>query len=101
MHIFTGDFNFKGLTARRLYKLFGVKGFSWVVGLCIKIGLFQQVLFYYMDMTVNTSCQQKVVLKVPTLGHKSTNMQSTDFHSPAGQQYNSGLIAWGLHDIPL
>jgi hypothetical protein len=25
-HIFTGDFNFKGLTARRLYKPFGVKG---------------------------------------------------------------------------
>jgi hypothetical protein len=26
MHIFSGDFNFKGLTARRLYKSFGVKG---------------------------------------------------------------------------
>jgi hypothetical protein len=25
-HIFTGDLNFKGLTARRLYKSFGVKG---------------------------------------------------------------------------
>jgi hypothetical protein len=25
-HIFTGDFNFKGLTARRHYKSFGVKG---------------------------------------------------------------------------
>jgi amino acid transporter len=25
-HIFTGDFNFKGLIARRLYKSFGVKG---------------------------------------------------------------------------
>jgi hypothetical protein len=25
-HIFTGHFNFKGLTARRLYKSFGVKG---------------------------------------------------------------------------
>jgi hypothetical protein len=25
-HIFTGDFNFKGLTARRIYKSFGVKG---------------------------------------------------------------------------
>jgi hypothetical protein len=25
-HISTGDFNFKGLTARRLYKSFGVKG---------------------------------------------------------------------------
>jgi hypothetical protein len=24
--IFTGDFNFKGLTAQRLYKSFGVKG---------------------------------------------------------------------------
>jgi hypothetical protein len=28
MHIFTGDFNFKGLTAQRLYKLFGVKGLT-------------------------------------------------------------------------
>jgi hypothetical protein len=25
-HIFTGDLDFKGLTARRLYKSFGVKG---------------------------------------------------------------------------
>jgi hypothetical protein len=25
-HIFTGDFNYKGFTARRLYKSFGVKG---------------------------------------------------------------------------
>jgi hypothetical protein len=25
---FTGDFNFKGLTARRLYKYFGVKGLT-------------------------------------------------------------------------
>jgi hypothetical protein len=25
MHIFTGDFYFKGLTARRFYKSFGVK----------------------------------------------------------------------------
>jgi hypothetical protein len=25
MHIFIGDFNFKGVTARRLYKSFGVK----------------------------------------------------------------------------
>jgi hypothetical protein len=28
MHIFTGDFNFKGLIARRLYKSFGVKGLT-------------------------------------------------------------------------
>jgi len=41
------------------------------------------------------------VLKVHTLGHKSTNMQSTDFHNPAGQQYNSSLLAWRLHDKPL
>jgi hypothetical protein len=26
--IFTGDFNFKGLSARRLYKSFGVKGLT-------------------------------------------------------------------------
>jgi hypothetical protein len=29
MHIFPGDFNFKRLTARRLYKSFGVKGLTW------------------------------------------------------------------------
>jgi hypothetical protein len=28
MHIFTWDFNFKGLTARGLYKSFGVKGLA-------------------------------------------------------------------------
>jgi hypothetical protein len=28
-HIYTGDFNFKGLTARRLYKSFGVKGLNF------------------------------------------------------------------------
>ena len=28
---------------------------------------------------------KKAVLKVPTLGHKRTNMQLTDFHIPAGQ----------------
>jgi hypothetical protein len=27
-HIFTGDFNFKGLTGRRLYKSFGVIGLN-------------------------------------------------------------------------
>jgi hypothetical protein len=39
-----------------------------------------------MDMTVHTSCQKKkAVLKVPNLGRKTTNLQSTDFHNPAGQ----------------
>jgi hypothetical protein len=28
-HIFTRNFNFKGLTALRLYKTFGVKGLIW------------------------------------------------------------------------
>ena len=28
---------------------------------------------------------KKTVLKVPTLGHKTINMQLTDFHTPAGQ----------------
>jgi hypothetical protein len=27
-HIFTGDFKFKGLAVRRLYKSFGVKGLN-------------------------------------------------------------------------
>ena len=44
---------------------------------------------------------KKAVLKVPTFDRKSTNMQLTDFHIPAGQQYNSGLLVWRLHDIPL
>jgi hypothetical protein len=30
-HIFTGDFTFKGLTARRLYKSFGVKGLAIII----------------------------------------------------------------------
>jgi hypothetical protein len=52
-------------------------------------------------MTVNTTCQQRAVIKVSPSGHISTNMQSTDFHSPAGQLYNSGLLVWRLHDITL
>jgi hypothetical protein len=30
-HIFTGELIFKGLTARRLYKSFGVKSLTWVL----------------------------------------------------------------------
>ena len=44
---------------------------------------------------------KKPVLKVPTLGCKSIKMQPTDFHDPAGQQYNSTLLVWRLHDMPL
>jgi len=44
---------------------------------------------------------KKTVLKVTTLGRKSTNMQSTDFRYSAGQQYSSGLLIWRLHDVPL
>ena len=43
---------------------------------------------------------KKAVLKVHTLGCKSTNMQSTYFHNPAGQQYNSSLLVWRVHDMP-
>jgi hypothetical protein len=32
MHIFTGILIFKGLTARRLYKSFGVKGLTYIYG---------------------------------------------------------------------
>jgi len=32
------------------------------------------------------------VLKFPTLGRKSTNMQLRDYHKPGGQQYNSSLL---------
>jgi hypothetical protein len=31
---------------------------------------------------------KKAVLKVPILGCKTTNMQLTDFHNPAGQNTN-------------
>jgi len=34
---------------------------------------------------------KRAVLTISTLGHKSTNMQITDFQNPAGQQYSSGL----------
>jgi len=44
---------------------------------------------------------KKAVLKLPTLGWKSTNMQSADFHNPAGQQYSSGHLVWRLHNMPL
>jgi len=29
---------------------------------------------------------KETVLKLPTFGRKSTNIQSTDFHNPAGHQ---------------
>ena len=43
---------------------------------------------------------KKAVLQVPTLGCKSTNMQSTDFHNPVGHQYSTGLLVWRQHDMP-
>jgi hypothetical protein len=36
------------------------------------------------DSSHNMS-EKKAVLKAPSLGYKTTNMQSTDFHNPAGQ----------------
>ena len=44
---------------------------------------------------------KKAILKVSTLGCKSTNMQSTDFRNPAGKQYSSGLLVWRQGDMPL
>jgi hypothetical protein len=44
---------------------------------------------------------KKSVFKVCTLGHKSTNMKSTDFHNPVGHQYSPGLLARRQHDMPL
>jgi hypothetical protein len=44
---------------------------------------------------------KKDVPKVHTLDCKSTNMQSADFHNPAGQQYSSGHLVWRLHNMPL
>jgi len=43
---------------------------------------------------------KKAVLHVPTLGCKSTSMQSTDFHNPAGHQYSSSLLVCRQHDMP-
>jgi hypothetical protein len=50
-HILTGDFIFKGLTARRLYKSFGVKGLSSDVtqlfhNLVLKFCLLQALVFF-------------------------------------------------------
>ena len=44
---------------------------------------------------------KKAVLKVPTLGRKSTNIQSTEFRYSAGQQYSSSLLVWRLHAMPI
>ena len=44
---------------------------------------------------------KKAVLKVPTLGRKSTNMQPTYFCNTGSQQYNSSFLVWRLHDMPL
>jgi len=43
---------------------------------------------------------KKAVLQVSTLGCRSTNMQSTDFHNPAGHKYSSVLLVWRQHDMP-
>ena len=74
---------------------------SWVVR-CKKIGLFQHVLFSlnWHDRSYIMSAK-KAVLKVPTLGRKSTNMQLTDFHNTADQQYKSSFLVWRMHDMPL
>jgi hypothetical protein len=47
-HIFTGDYNFKGVTARRLYKSFGVKGLKKIpcsayrMCLCVSVCIAKQ-----------------------------------------------------------
>jgi len=37
---------------------------------------------------------KKAVFMVPILGQKSTNMQSTEFHTPVGQQDSTGFLVW-------
>jgi len=43
---------------------------------------------------------KKAVLKVPTLGRKTTYMQLTGFQIPACQN-TSPVFLFGVHDIPL
>jgi len=52
------------------------------------------------DSSYITSAKE-TVLKLPTFGRKSTNIQSTDFHNPAGHQYKCGLPLWRPHEMPL
>jgi hypothetical protein len=75
---------------------------SWAVRLCTKDTSVSKGAFSLngCDSSYITSAK-KAVLKVLTLGSKSTNMHSTDFHNPAGQQHNSGLLVLKLHDLPL
>jgi hypothetical protein len=44
MYIFTGNFNFKGLTARRLYKSFGVKGLNIRENMAV-VAYFKVIMF--------------------------------------------------------
>jgi hypothetical protein len=44
---------------------------------------------------------KEAVLMVPTLGQKSTNLQSVEFHYHVGQQCNSGLLFWRQHTMLL
>jgi hypothetical protein len=37
---------------------------------------------------------QKVVLMVPTVAQKSTDLQTTKLHNHVGQHYSSGILVW-------
>jgi hypothetical protein len=53
-HIFTGDYNFKGFTARRLYKSFGVVGLISHLS-DDEAGLFGCTVWYLMTGLINNS----------------------------------------------
>jgi hypothetical protein len=57
--------------------------------------------FHKMDVTVYNISAGKVVLIAPTLGQKSSNMQSKIFHTPVGQQDSSDLLVWRQYAMPL
>jgi hypothetical protein len=51
-NIFTGDFNFKGLTVRRLYKSFGVKGLTRDV--CKSCHVLNWIIFKFIFRSKHT-----------------------------------------------
>ena len=53
-----------------------------------------------MDITFHTSCQQRK-LCTRFQFRPQINQLAIHFHNPIGQPYNSGLLLWRLHDMPL
>jgi hypothetical protein len=72
-HVFTGDFNFKGLTARRLYKSFGVKRLT-LYGLIKLYHTFHLVIFLKLK-PIRFSAKFKNCTGITKIG---TNLWLTD-----------------------